>query len=451
MIHLGNYFSPLNISNLFLLLVFVVCCEVVGYRLILFSVKEVPTFLRGTVWLLGLGLIIFFYFLMHLFLPFSSPVFIFILVVLFSLSIRTYIKDKAWEEMFSFLKINKIPLLIILIILPKVIIKSSLPPYLWDEMAYHYISPYTLYFEKSWFIGNSFYQNLPRLLETVYVALFSISKTYSIARVIHFMIFISFLLTAYTYLKKKFGFWTAILYFIATLFFSENFLLWSTLGYVDVGTMSFVMISVISFLDFYLDNKSGQLFFSVAFMGMAIGSKYSALTQLLSLLIITTGILFVRKNVSFFKSRIFISGIVLLFVLGGYWYAKNLVFTGNPIYPFLFGCKFVPCETVSLAYTNPLNIMNAPVIYATMFLNNKFLEIMLPVSILLTFLFGNKESKKLLLFVLVFVTLEILLVRNISGYQDRYFYDWQTLSILILVIPISILSKTEKRINLNSK
>lgn len=451
MIHLGNYFSPLNISNLSLLLAFVVSCEIVGYQLIHFFVKDIPTFLRGAVWLLGLGLITFFYFLVHLFLPFSNSVFIFILVVLFSLSIKIYIKDKAWKKMFNFLKTNKIPLLIILIILPKVIIKSSLPPYLWDEMAYHYVSPYSLYFEKSWFIGNSFYQNLPRLLETVYTMLFAVSKTYSIARAVHFMIFVTFLMTANTYLRQRFGFLTAIVFFTATLFYAENFLLWSTLGYVDVGTMSFVMIALISFMDFYLDDKRENLLFTLAFMGMAIGSKYSALTQLLSMLIIAAIMLSIRRNILFFKSKIFIFGIALMFILGGYWYAKNLIFTGNPIYPFLFGCKTGTCETVSLGYTNPLIISNAAVIYSANFLNDKFLEVMLIISMLLTLLLGNKQIRKLLIFIVVFVIIEIFLVRHISRYETRYFYHWQVLSLLILVLPISMIGKVKGKVDLNKK
>lgn len=439
MLNLGDFFAPLNIYNVFILFVFVFCAEVVGYRFVSYFSKTIPTYLRGSIWLLGLGLIIFLYFLSHFPFPYNGPALIVILITTFILSIRFYLKDKGLKSLVSFFKENKIPLIIILIILPKVIIKASLPPYLWDEMAYHYISPYTLNFEKNWQILNSFYQNLPRLLETLYIALFSLSKTYAISRLIHFMIFISALLSVHTYLRQKFNTWTAILFFIATLFYGENFLLWSTLGYVDVGTTSFVMISLISFIDFYFLYKKQLLLFSLAFMGMAIGSKYSAITQLLSLSIITLWIFLFKRKLNFLKNKLLISSFILLIIMGGYWYIKSFIFTGNPIYPFLFGCKFSSCETMSLTYTNVITLSNAQLIFSKVFLGNKFLETMFGISIFLITLMGNSFTRKMLIIIFTFIIVEIVLVRSISGYDVRYFYHWQILAILIIIMPLGLL------------
>lgn len=441
MIDLGSYFAPLNFYNTLILFIFVFCCEILGYKISSLVVKVIPNFLRGATWLMGLGSVVFLYFISHFFLPYNSFALLTILVAIFLFSIPIYVREKGYKSLVLFLKSNKIPLLITVIVLPKIVIKSSLPPYLWDEMAYHYVSPFTLNFEGSWQVLNSFYQNLPRLLETLYIALFSLTKTYAVARLVHFTIFVSFLLTMFTYLRQNFGYLTALVCFVSVLFYSENFLLWSTLGYIDVGTTSFVMISLLCFIDFIVAGNSKLIPLGLGFIGMAIGSKYSALTQLLSMALISIYFLLVKIKFNTIKRKYFISGMVLLLILGGYWYIKNIMFTGNPIYPFLLGCKFESCESVSLGYTHAFSLPNALYIYKTVFLSNKFFEVMFLISSILIVLFGNSKTRKILFLLLVFVLVEIICVKAISGYESRYFYHWQIIALFILSLPTSLLFK----------
>ncbi len=443
MITLGDFFKPLNFSNMTIFLAFVFLCEVTGYRLITFFTKDIPFFLRGSVWIIGLGIVVFTFFTFHFFVPFNSPLILIALLTLFAVSIPFYARDRAWRRFGQFLKNNKLPLVVILLVLPKVVIKSSLPPYIWDEMAYHYISPSTLYLEKIWTVNDSFYQNLPRLLETAYIALFSLTKTYSVARFLHFTIFVTFLLTAYSFFKKEFGVILAFVFFVFTIFHPERFLLWSTFGYVDIGTMSFVLIALLAFLDYLFSGKINRLIFSFAFFGLAAGTKYSALTQLAAFIVIFIIILFFKKSLHVLKSKKVLIYAFLFLIMGGYWYVKNLALTGNPTYPFLFGCRFEKCDTVSLAYTNTLIFANIPVIYKTFFLGNKSFEILLPLSIVISLLFGQKKVKVLVLSTLVFVAVEVLIVKNISGYETRYFYHWLVFTVLLLAAPFSIFKRHE--------
>lgn len=443
MLNLGDFFAPLNISNLIIFFLFIASCDIVGYWLARSFIGGIPYFLRGAIWLLGLGVVVFIYFLSHYFVPYSFPTIFFILVFLLALSIKYYIKDKALMSLLIFLKSNVFPLFIILLILPQVFIKSSQPPYVWDEMAYHFISPYTLYFEKVWDTGTSFYMNLPRLMDTAFVSLFSLTKTYSISRLLSFSVFMSFLLTCYTFLKEKFGIVLSISFFVLILFYLENYLLWSTFGYVDIGTTSFVMIGFILLSDYFFDKNFSSLQFGLVFFGMGVGSKYSALTQFLSFIIISTALLLARKDFSIAKSKKLLVGLILFFILGGYWYLKNFIITGNPIYPILFGCKFNICENIDFGYTLPFTFANILPIYTRVFLNNIFLQRMFVASVVISLTFASEKIKKLVLLILSYVIVEIILVRNISGFEGRYFYHWQILAILIIVTPLFVFSKVK--------
>ncbi len=439
MLNLGSFFAPLNFFNTSIFLLYIGCCEVIGYRLTRLFVKEIPFFLRGAIWLLGFGIIVFVYFLSHFFVPLSYPTVFFILIILMLLSAKFYVDEMGYKSVLGFLKNNTTSLIIILTILPIIFVKSSLPPYMWDEMAYHYISPYTLYFEKVWNFGNGFYQNLPRVLDTGYVSLFSLTKTYAVARLLSFTIFITFLITAYSFIKERFGLVAATAFFVLTLFYKENFLLWSTFGYVDIGTMSFVMIGFFLLLDYFFDKKIESLQFGLAFFGMAVGSKYSALTQFLTFFVFSVFILIRNKGAKFLLNKKLLVGLILFFVLGGYWYFKNLIVTGNPIYPILFGCKFPVCESIDFGYTTPLIFSNILAIFSRVFLGQIFLERAFMASVILLFTIGDIKAKKTTIFVLVFVAVEILFVRNITGYDGRYFYHWPILAILVVILPTSVL------------
>ena len=442
MLNLSDYFAPLNYINLVIFAVFLLCCDIIGLKISSLWSKQIPWFLKCTIWIIGLGIFVFLYFLLHFYLPYAFPTAIYVLIPLIIYSAPLYIRSKRWIDYFKFIKNNRLIVVVFLITLPKVIVKSSLPPYIWDEMAYHYISPYSLYYESSWSVGNGFYQNLPRLLETAYIALFSISKTYSVARLLHFSIFLTFIVSCYLFMKKKFGNMTAFVCLILLLLHPENFLLWSTFGYIDVGTTSLVMLGFVCFVEYALKKRESLIYFSFAFFGMAAGSKYSAITQFMSFLIILLifNIKLRMKRPIIIKRMII--GIFVFTIFGGYWYIKNLIFTGNPIYPYLFGCRFENCQAISMGYTDPLTLKNSLLIFKRVFVNNIFLQYIFGISILLILTSRKKVMLITALIILLFVGLEIMLVKNISGYEARYFLHWQIMAVVLLVLPLALFERT---------
>ena len=45
-----------------------------------------------------------------------------------------------------------------------------------------------------------------------------------------------------------------------------------------------------------------------------------------------------KKYFSVFSKRLFLKLGLVFLIFGGYWYVKNLVIYGNPIYPFILPC-----------------------------------------------------------------------------------------------------------------
>lgn len=448
MLNINNFFSPLNLSNISILFFFIFYCEILGYWVSRKFIGEIKPLLRGSIWLIGLGVVVFVYFLSHFYLSYASTANLILLAVINIVPTIFYFKEKAFVGLFNYLKSNVIPIVIVSLIMPIIVVKASMPPYVWDEMAYHFISPHDVYFEKAWNFGSSFYMNLPRLMDTAFISLFSLTNTYSPARLLSFFVFISFLLMAYRFLKEKFGLGLAIAFFAFTLFHPENYLLWSTFGYIDIGTTSFVMIGFFMLLDYFYDRNISSIQYAIIFFALAVGSKYSAVTQLLTFGLITSTLFILRKDYLLFKDRRLFLSLIMFLILGGYWYIKNYFIAGNPIYPILFGCKFEACENIDFGYTFPFTFSNISIISSRIFMNDLLLPKIFISSIVVSLTLGSKKVKELLLLVSFFVFIEVLFLRNISGFEGRYFYHWQIFTVLVTVLPLFVLGKLWRGVSL---
>ena len=450
MLKLSDFFAPLGIENISILLAFIACCEVIGFSLAKVFIKKIPDFLRGAIWLLGLGLTVFLYFLSHFFIPFAFPAVVICIGILLIPSIRIYLKEKGWRSLASCFKGVSFPILLLLPAIPLIFIKSSLPPYVWDEMAYHYISPYALYYQRVWTFGSGFMENLPRLLETAFIAVFSLTKTYAVARLLHFSIFVTALLTVYKFIKDNLGKLPATLFFILVAYHGETFLIRSTFGYVDVAAASFATLGIICLVSFLFKNNFEILSLSAAFWGMAVGTKYFSLTPFLVFLLICSVLIFRRKLLGKKYLKMYILAALLFFIMGGYWYLKNFIHTGNPIYPIftsLFGCRFPDCPTISVSdWTMPFSLDNARQILDRIFASDKLLKILFSLSLPLSFFHPEKKVRKIFYLLVSVVLSEFFIIRLISGYDSRYFYHWQFLSIFLIVLPTTGLTKEIKSI-----
>jgi hypothetical protein len=97
-------------------------------------------------------------------------------------------------------------------------------------------------------------------------------------------------------------------------------------AYVDLGLTLYFTASMVALVCWFQDRRNAWLFLSAAFLGTALGIKYSAiaLSGLLGLVFI-----WASRNL---RQVLLFAGIAFLF--GCFWYLRSLVISGNPIHPF---------------------------------------------------------------------------------------------------------------------
>jgi len=301
---LSDFFHPLSPALFFSFSLLLLYFDVLGSAFIK-RVLKIESLDENRVinWLVGLGLYVFIWFLLGLFISPQRPQILLVTLLSLPIIIPGYSRPRVLFHLKGFL----IPLFVIIPFIPAVFVKSSLPPYFGDEMAYHFISPSQLQNLSSWKFGSGFYENLPRLMETYYTLTFSVFRTYSIARLTNFVILITAILYAYKFLQSELNKYVAIFFVLIFFAIPHQIVFNATVGLVDVPTYSFITIAVLFGVGFIISRRFENILLSSVFWGMAVGAKYSALTALLAFSF--TLFIFILRSWSVFKPLQFIKKI----------------------------------------------------------------------------------------------------------------------------------------------
>lgn len=106
-------------------------------------------------------------------------------------------------------------------------------------------------------------------------------------------------------------------------------------AYTDLGLTFYVLVTLYAMAQWLKSNSDvNWLMLTGIFCGFAVGIKYTSFT--LPLAICFMLILSLKND---FKKRLKNLATFIIFALfsGGIWYLRNLIWTGNPVYPFVFG------------------------------------------------------------------------------------------------------------------
>lgn len=449
MLRLSDFFRPLNLTNLLYVLFLLVFFDVLGTLIKSFFVKkrEVDLATRLANWPMGLGFFVFVWFILGFFVVPSQFNLQISILVLFCVSLPYYLKSKAYLSLFRLAKPLILPIILILPFLYPTFIKASLPPYLWDEMAYHFISPNILInnISQFWQFSGDLYGNLPRLMDTMYILSFSLTHTYSVIRLIQFLLLITSVFSVFLVIKKLLGGTSAALFILIFLSLPMKIPSLATVGYVDIAAMSFLFLGFIFGLIFLFSNTKDYLILSFIFWAMSIGAKYTTVTAF-GAFAISFSVIYWIKNRSFaalFDRKTFLRVILGLVIFGGYWYIKNFIIYGNPIYPFLFPCwgKFAQnCGTGSSffgTWTIPVNFYNFYGIIETLLPQNVVLRFAFVLSPFLITIFGGKKSKLILLMLILSFGIETFVLSRFSGFDSRYQQYLVFTLVFIIVLLVS--------------
>lgn len=446
---LSDFFQPLNFINLFYFVSSLIFFDVLGTFVKSFFIRDtrVDAETRLINWLMGLGFFIFVWFNIGFFAPPTQLNLLISIVILFCISVPYYLKNKKYVSLFRLAKSLTLPIILILPFLLAIFVKASLPPYMWDEMAYHFISPYESIHSISqfWQFGGGLYLNLPRLIDTLYILTFSLTRTYSVVRLIQFSILVTSIFGAFLAIKKLLGNRSGVLFVL--LFLSLPLVIPSlaTIGYVDIVALSFLLLGLIFGITFLFSNSQDDLILTLTFWAMSIGTKYTTLVAF-GAFVISFSIVYWIKNKTFttlFSKKTFLKIVLSLVIFGGYWYIKNFVLYGNPIYPFLLPCwgSFAQeCGTGTSffgAWTRPVNFYTFYSMIATLLPQNGIIRFALILSPFFIALFGDRKIKTILLMLVISFGIETIFLSYFSGFEERYQQYLVITLILVVVLFVS--------------
>jgi hypothetical protein len=209
---------------------------------------------------------------------------------------------------------------------------ALLPPTSWDSLSYHLFGPRVYLEAGRIFPGLDVYSlNNPFLLEMVFMLSMALRSDIA-AQLIHFIFL--FLLSGMVYSITVNGLnltqgWTAVL----LLFTIPMVLLLAPWAYNDLALAFVTLAALYAFVVWQSTDNICWLVLSGFFAGFSMGFKY---TSFIVPLII--GLLILWKSYQQPKLLLrywFIFG-GIAFLVSFVWYAKNLAFTGNPFYPYVF-------------------------------------------------------------------------------------------------------------------
>lgn len=124
---------------------------------------------------------------------------------------------------------------------------------------------------------------------------------------------------------------------------------------VDIGLAFFVFLSIYGLISWFVSGRRAMFILSAITAGIAAGIKYNGLFSLLILSnSVWLGLIFVKKETwpRAIKDTLIYGGIALLIVAP--WLIKNMIYVGNPVYPFLFnifGGRRLPSSIFYTMYT----------------------------------------------------------------------------------------------------
>ena len=224
--------------------------------------------------------------------------------------------------------------------IPLLLIECLTPVWDYDALLYHVEIPRQFLARGGFFFDpevlRSAYPYLGEMLFLVGIA-FDLD---SLAKLVTFTYAVLFVLSSYTFSQRFFGRESA--YTTAGILIgAPAFWMWATWAGVDFAWAVFEFWSVYCVSLWIVDDKRNSrkwLILAGVMSGFAAGTKYLSIPALL-----VVGIIIAWKSFQNSKqpanevfSNLLIFGLAAG-VAGGGWYIKNWLWTGNPVYPLIFG------------------------------------------------------------------------------------------------------------------
>jgi len=386
---------------------------------------------------LGLTFLIFFVIILGAFSLFKYLNCFIILIIISAFSykrILTWCKELQIHSPIN-LKISEITLLVLIVVSALIhLINSLAPPIFYDALEYHLAVP-EKFLQKGGFhfIQNNVYSNFPFNIEMLYLIGLQSGREI-VPKLINFCFYLLNLLVIYSichYLKTP-----RLISLIAVLLFSTFFITNSlTLYcYIELGITFFILLLFYTFLH-WIDSRKIEDFLVLSVLsGVIIGCKYTTILIYFIpfLIILIIELLFIEKKMSVSIAKILLFIFVTITIFSP-WIIKNLVLTGNPVYPLcysLFGGRdwSVQQSTLFTVSHQPHNIFS-PLFLKTIFSRLGLIGYLNIILILISFFI--KDLKREIKLIGIYIILSFLFWNFFTQGDSRFFAINSPISIIL--------------------
>jgi hypothetical protein len=219
------------------------------------------------------------------------------------------------------------------------------PPEAYDELAYHLPVARAIgssHAAHQLLHASDIYGNLPSLGESLYAAALAIDGI-ALAHAVHLAVFLAFVALAAAIVRERCGARWGSLAAIALLAY-PHLTYNATTAYVDAAATAFELGGLLLVLRWVARDDPLDLLSASLLLGLALSVKYTSLfTVAFSGLVVAVTVVRRRGDPRLLAT----SGLVVVLTCA-FWYAKNLIRFGNPVWPFYLGHRNIDAHTYTV-------------------------------------------------------------------------------------------------------
>jgi hypothetical protein len=203
----------------------------------------------------------------------------------------------------------------------------------WDSLAYHLAVPKIWLAAGQWqFVSFIHHSNFPFAIDNLYLWGLSYGGQTG-AKGFSWIYLLLGLLSLFGFARMRYD--ATAGYGAALSFASIPMVLWlSGTGYIDVSHGFYAGLGIAFAAVWVSERDSKWMWLSAIFLGLALGSKYTALQTLAAVGFVVIAFGF-RDRIEGWQKQVAL-GLVVAVGIGCPWYFRNTVTTGNPVYPFFY-------------------------------------------------------------------------------------------------------------------
>jgi len=297
--------------------------------------------LMGVCVLLGYGLLGYLSLFLSSLGPLNKPLVAIICLLILVLG-RHYLVD-LYKNIWCLLSLVKRKDVLIKLLLSVAIflfvfylISALVPPYRIDALAYHLPEAMQIAQGNFFSIGGfgNMLSNTPKLMESLYALAYVVSG-FALINLVHYQILLVSFLVIFSFLRKEFNA-TAGLLAVILIFSLYELLVNATSPYVDAATVALEVSAILFFFTYLKYGQRESAIISGILYGLALSTKYLPFYSLVIVACLFVSYFVIKKEnrrAIIIDCALF-GGVIVLF--GGFWYVKNWIVLGNPLYPFIF-------------------------------------------------------------------------------------------------------------------